>query len=66
MDTLLHQLEADIACRQCGHQVKKPVAWLVENYEYICAMCGETEDLTTAQWKTKVQSYIDVCTEFDV
>lgn len=66
MDTLLNQVEAEIACRQCSHTVKKPVSWLIENYEYACPMCGEIEDLSTQEWKAKVQTYIDACTEFDV
>lgn len=65
MNDLTDQVEATIACGQCGHAVKKPVSWLTGNAEYVCPMCGETEDLSTPEWKTKIQTYIDACTDFD-
>ena len=65
MDKLMDQVEAEIACGQCGHKVKKPVSWLVDNAEYVCSMCGQSEDLSTPEWKARIQSYIDACSDFD-
>jgi transcription elongation factor Elf1 len=66
MNKLMEQVEAEITCGQCGHKVKKPVAWLVENSEFACAMCGEVEDLSSPEWQQKIRAYIDACSEFDV
>lgn len=66
MSKLMEQVEAEIACGQCGNKVKKPVAWLVENSEISCAMCGEVEDLSSPEWQQKIQAYIDACSDFDV
>ncbi len=65
MDKLMDQVEAEIACRQCGHMVKKPVSWLIGNDAHTCPMCGQDEDLTTAEWQGRIQSYVDACSDFD-
>ena len=62
----MDQVEAEIACGQCGHEVKKPVSWLVANDKFDCPMCGQEEDLSTPEWKDRIQGYIDACTDFDV
>jgi len=65
MGTLMDQVEAEIVCRQCGHKVKKSVSWLTENDRHACPMCGRDEDLTSDEWKAKIRSYVDACSDFD-
>ncbi len=66
MDKLMDKVEAEIACQQCGHKVKKPVSWLIDNDSHACPMCGQGEDLTSTEWRARIQSYIDACSDFDM
>lgn len=64
MHELIDQVEAELSCAQCGRVEKKPVSWLLENKSHICPMCAEETDLTTPEWKAKIQTYVDACSSF--
>ncbi len=66
MDKLLDTVEAELACGQCGRTEKHPVSWLIQNTALVCPMCGDEQDLTSPEWRAKLQVYIDACTGFDV
>ena len=66
MDKLLDTVEAELACDQCGRVEKHPVSWLIQNTTFICPMCGAEHDLTSPEWQSKIQTYIEACTSFDV
>lgn len=63
-DNLLETVKAKVACRQCGGESEKTVGWLKNHDSYDCPVCGDSMDLTTPEWKAKVQDYIDACTGF--
>lgn len=65
IDILLETVKAKIVCSQCGGESDQTVGWLKSHDLFDCPTCGETADLTTPEWKAKVQSYIDACTGFD-
>lgn len=65
MEKLIDKVEAEINCPQCGRTEKHALSWYLENTSSTCAMCGETLDLTTPEWKAKIQAYIDACDGFD-
>lgn len=64
MHELMDQVQAELPCPQCGRTEKKPVSWLLENKSHICPMCAEEIDLTTPEWKARIQTYVDACSGF--
>lgn len=66
MDKLMDQVEAELVCAQCGRTEKHPVSWFLANSSATCPMCGEETDLTSPEWKRKIQVYVDACKEFDI
>lgn len=65
IDTLLETVKAKVSCSQCGSESEHPVSWLKNHDAYECPTCGEKTDLTTPEWKAKIQGYLDACTAFD-
>ncbi len=65
IDSLLETVKAKVTCSQCGGEADHTVAWLKSNQSYECPVCGECTDLTTAEWKDRIQTYIEACAGFD-
>ena len=65
IDILLETVKAKIVCSQCGSESDQTVGWLKNHDSFDCAVCGENVDLRTAEWKAKLQAYIEACTGFD-
>jgi len=65
IDSLLETVRAKVICNQCGGESDQSVAWLKNHDSYDCPICGDSTDLTTQEWKARVQAYIDACTAFD-
>lgn len=63
-DNLLETVKAKVVCSQCGGELERTVGWLKSHDSFDCPVCGEITDLTTAEWKARVQGYIDACTGF--
>ena len=64
IDSLLDTVKAKVACGHCGAESERTVGWLKANAASDCAACGAATDLTTPEWKARIQAYIDACTGF--
>ena len=45
MHKIFDELEVDLACPQCGTEVKKSLAWLEADEQFTCAGCSSAVTL---------------------